>query len=497
VSEIIPLGRPERGPTEIYPRLKPLDIIGRRGGWVYARGLGMYPELEWSYSILTQRTWMLSSQVPAFFYEPLTEFDQVREVASLGRELQDSRKGVLDVSVGFRYFDRFYRTTSGRLELPGPQERLRGRHWVNVGGVVDADQLHFRNSWGEEWGDRGFGYLSREYFDAHLSAAMAAWPSDTGASAKMIDCLEAADREDLREDHWVECWPTPNEFWVDGMLIDGVLHSTVSWAVRSFETGRPVYVCELRNPTRVVARLHLHGRGRGRCVLDPRALRRAAGQAPRIGLGARGERRRAGPRARRGDDRGVDPRSRRSSSHRPGVTWLCQEPRLSAGGVGSRSSRRDQDRTKGSELMSEPGRVILDPTNPLDFERAELEELAAELGGEVEGAEVSVHLRDEHGYGGPLPEVLIIWIGIGGFSAATLATWTLVEKVGKFLQGRWKREAEVCEPDEKPRKRSASFVDVDGKPLLTVQVDLPHGEIEEVDDTAPPGRPYPGGDEGP
>jgi GNAT superfamily N-acetyltransferase len=257
--EIIPLGRPHREPTETFPQLKPLNIIGPRGGWDFARQLGMYPELEWSYPILTQRTWMLSSAVPAFFYEPLTEFDQVREVASLGRELEGARKGVLDVSVGFRYFDRFYRTTNGRLELPGPEERLRGRHWVNVGGVQDADHLHFRNSWGEGWGDHGFGYLSREYFDANVTGAYAAWPSDTGSSSKMMNCLEAAERKGLRHDHWVECWPTPNEFWVDGMLIDGVRHSTISWAVRSFETGRPVYVCELRNPARVLARLHVHG----------------------------------------------------------------------------------------------------------------------------------------------------------------------------------------------------------------------------------------------
>jgi hypothetical protein len=142
--------------------------------------------------------------------------------------------------------------------------------------------------------------------------------------------------------------------------------------------------------------------------------------------------------------------------------------------------------------MSEPGKVILDPTNPLDFERSELEELAGVLAAVVEGAEVSIHLREEHGYGGPLPEVLIIWIGIGGFSAATLANWALAEKVGKFLQDRWKREAEACGPDEKPRKQSASFVDVDGKPLLTVQVDLPDGEVEEAEDNAPPERSYPG-----
>lgn len=253
------LGGEGREPTELYPQLRPLDIVGRRGGWDHARRLGMYPELEWSYPILTQRTWMLSSQISAFFYEALTEFDRVRETSSLGHELEAARKGVLDVSVGLRYFDRFYRTTTGRLELPGPEEPLRGRHWIAVGGPLDANQLHFRNSWGPGWGDRGVGYLGREYFDAHVTGAMVAWNSDIGISPKMVDCLDAAaTRRRLRQEDWLDCWPTRNEFWVDRLLIGGVLHSSVSWAVRSFETSRPVYVCELRNPARVVARLHLH-----------------------------------------------------------------------------------------------------------------------------------------------------------------------------------------------------------------------------------------------
>ena len=69
VSDVVPLGHPDREPTDRYPQLRPLDIVGSRGGWDYARRLGGYPELEWSYSILTERAWMLSSQAPALFYD--------------------------------------------------------------------------------------------------------------------------------------------------------------------------------------------------------------------------------------------------------------------------------------------------------------------------------------------------------------------------------------------------------------------------------------------
>jgi GNAT superfamily N-acetyltransferase len=267
VSDVVPLGHPDRKPTDRYPQLRPLDIVGPRGGWDYARRLGGYPELEWSYSLLTERAWMLSSQAPALFYEPVSTFDQVREVASLGYGL--SPKGDADpdsvarrphVSIGFRYFDRFYRTATGRPQLPRTDERLRGRHVVRILAPTAGDELWFANTWGPGWGDGGSGYMSREYFDVHVTTAWANWNSYLGPSPKMFDCLRVAERgRTPRPDRWLECWPTRNDFWVDEMLIGGRRHSTVSWAVRSFDDYRPVYVFELRNPARVVGRLHLHG----------------------------------------------------------------------------------------------------------------------------------------------------------------------------------------------------------------------------------------------
>jgi hypothetical protein len=147
--------------------------------------------------------------------------------------------------------------------------------------------------------------------------------------------------------------------------------------------------------------------------------------------------------------------------------------------------------------MSEELKLILDPTNPLDFDPAELDDLAAELRADPETVEVTVHLRDEHGYGGPLPVVLVVWVAAGGVASATLAIWALAEKVGKVLQGQFKQEAEACEPDEKPRERSVSFVDLDGNPLVTVRVKAPEGEVERTDDANPPGRPFPGTNERP
>jgi hypothetical protein len=54
----------------------------------------------------------------------------------------------------------------------GPGAKTPGNHAVLVVGALETpDRLIIKNSWGDEWGDDGYGYLTRRYFDHYALRA--------------------------------------------------------------------------------------------------------------------------------------------------------------------------------------------------------------------------------------------------------------------------------------------------------------------------------------
>jgi hypothetical protein len=51
------------------------------------------------------------------------------------------------------------------VEIPRPGEKLLGWHGIWFGGGYDLNRgmVKFENSYGEEWGDGGFGWIPFEY----------------------------------------------------------------------------------------------------------------------------------------------------------------------------------------------------------------------------------------------------------------------------------------------------------------------------------------------
>jgi len=59
---------------------------------------------------------------------------------------------------------------TGVVAYPGPTEPFVGGHAVLFVGYDDKTKLiAFQNSWGDKWGDKGFGYLPYEYVDSMLA----------------------------------------------------------------------------------------------------------------------------------------------------------------------------------------------------------------------------------------------------------------------------------------------------------------------------------------
>jgi hypothetical protein len=131
--------------------------------------------------------------------------------------------------------------------------------------------------------------------------------------------------------------------------------------------------------------------------------------------------------------------------------------------------------------------VLLDPANPHDFSRAELEELAEEIRAVAPGTEVVPAFRPEEGYGGPLHEVLYIWHE----SKEGVETAVLLGAAVKWMKRRWDGDRDK-HPD-KPRARSVVEIEEE-RIVRRIKIDLPDGDAseDEVDDKRlPHGKPTP------
>lgn len=226
--------------------------------WRSARRWSLYPELEWTYGIFMGRITAVGGLVPAYFYEDLTDFELTRLLVRVGNVLaSEGRPSLPVINIGLEYFDSAYRTVDGRLTSDGTP--FRGRHWVVAEDHADMDEIMFPNSWNPaRWGDKGFGYISREYFERHADAVLAGWPASGGPSPAFVRCLERADtlRRPMNE-HLVRCWPARNVFWTQDVASDRAEFTMLNWSVNSVATGVPVDVIEVREGDVILGRAHL------------------------------------------------------------------------------------------------------------------------------------------------------------------------------------------------------------------------------------------------
>lgn len=73
-----------------------------------------------------------------------------------------------------RMCDSFFDTPDGLVETPTAAQVINDLHAVLAVGVVGWKSLpviEFRNSWGQDWGDNGYGYLQESYIDKYCTFA--------------------------------------------------------------------------------------------------------------------------------------------------------------------------------------------------------------------------------------------------------------------------------------------------------------------------------------
>ena len=114
-----------------------------------------------------------------YFRHDTTDMPQECVITSIKKYLYGKIPSVL----GFYVYESFDDGSSvGHVPFPDPNEQLLGGHAVMICGYSDSvviknnrngkqtvGALMFKNSWGKEWGIKGYGWLPYEYVNKRLS----------------------------------------------------------------------------------------------------------------------------------------------------------------------------------------------------------------------------------------------------------------------------------------------------------------------------------------
>lgn len=127
---------------------------------------GACKEKTWPYSDNKVKYKMKPSQVAYNEARRFTNLDSIlhSQVSYSLMAIKSILAKQVPVVFGVYIYKSFEKAKNGRVPIPSLEEKVLGGHaLVFVGYDDEKQEFKFANSWGSEWGDRGFGYLSYDY----------------------------------------------------------------------------------------------------------------------------------------------------------------------------------------------------------------------------------------------------------------------------------------------------------------------------------------------
>lgn len=97
-------------------------------------------------------------------------YQRVRSVGECKEAMFRLKAGGILVSVDIT--KSWFNAINGEIPLPKTEDEIIAGHGILMIGYDDrTKRFRFVNSWGVDWGDKGYGYLPYEYFDLFLTEA--------------------------------------------------------------------------------------------------------------------------------------------------------------------------------------------------------------------------------------------------------------------------------------------------------------------------------------
>lgn len=204
-----------------------------------------------------------------WFYEPFGSYSAL--LTSIQWNWRLGQAGVprqfhYHPQIAVRLFESVYEAPRGDIQLPQAGERYQGQHALSgfYGWSENGERVRFANTWGEEWGDRGYGSISHAYIDQFMTDAWMCRSTRVGIARFKWSRINEAETEKAFADAWL----IPNPVRVTRFRHRGfdhrmVYHETVSSWSRGY-----VSIIEIQNGNglRIAWAFLFHTRESGRPI---------------------------------------------------------------------------------------------------------------------------------------------------------------------------------------------------------------------------------------
>lgn len=135
-----------------------------RDGIKACASVGVCPESRWAYD-----TSFFSANPPAVAYHSASQH-KITNYSSVPQHLTTMQEALVrgyPIVIGFTVYDSFESINvaqTGNVPMPTATESVQGGHAVLVCGYDNTRQVFIvRNSWGPDWGDKGYFYMPYAY----------------------------------------------------------------------------------------------------------------------------------------------------------------------------------------------------------------------------------------------------------------------------------------------------------------------------------------------
>lgn len=138
-----------------------LKVINKRG---------VCSEVDWPYDITKFTAEPPTNYVDEALGNRVIQFSRVNQNLT---QMKACLAAGFPFVFGFIVYDSFMNAMGGKIPMPNPsQEQIQGGHALLVVGYDDGAQAFiFRNSWGSDWGKKGYGTIPYNYLlDSQLSS---------------------------------------------------------------------------------------------------------------------------------------------------------------------------------------------------------------------------------------------------------------------------------------------------------------------------------------